>query len=126
MTFFHFHFFPSDILFSYHRECNNRKSVISVFCEFYVAVFYHIYQIWKHQHKTISDSGFVIKEGERFALKKTNFALKQLERALVERKNLVIPEEEHFSNKNKDIPVMDKFAGVCDLPSHEEEEVHLV
>lgn len=97
-----------------------------MFCEFYVSIFYHIYQVWKHQHKTISDSGFVIKESEKFALKKTNTALKQLEKALVERKNLVIPEEENISPKSKEIAVMDKFSGVCDLPSHEEEEVHLV
>ncbi|KAK3738674.1 hypothetical protein QZH41_009122 [Actinostola sp. cb2023] len=108
------------------KECNKRRSVISAFCDFYVAIFYHIYQIWKHQHKTISDSGFVLKEGEKFALKKTVLALKQFEQALIDRKNLVIPEEENLSPKSKEIAVMDKFSGVCDLPSHEEEEVHLV
>lgn len=29
--------------------------------EFYVATFLHLYQLWKSQQKTVSDSGFVLK-----------------------------------------------------------------
>ncbi|EDO31128.1 predicted protein, partial [Nematostella vectensis] len=108
------------------KYCNSRRQVIHTFCEFYAAIFFHIYQVWKHQHKTISDSGFVLKEAEKFARDKTNEAVNQLEKHLSDRKNLIIPDEENMSPKNRQVPVMDRFAGVCDLQVNEEEEVHLV
>lgn len=43
------------------RECNERLQVIEVLNEFYVAVFFHLLNIWTSQHKTIKDSGFVLK-----------------------------------------------------------------
>ncbi|EDV22691.1 uncharacterized protein TRIADDRAFT_28208, partial [Trichoplax adhaerens] len=42
------------------RECNRNGNVINVFCEFYAAVFYYMYQLWKKQKKTIADAGFLI------------------------------------------------------------------
>lgn len=43
------------------RECNRRQQVVGVLNEFYVATFLHLYQLWKSQQKTVSDSGFVLK-----------------------------------------------------------------
>lgn len=43
------------------RECNRRQQVLAVLNEFYVATFLHLFQVWKFQQKTISDSGFVLK-----------------------------------------------------------------
>uniref|UniRef100_A0A8D0HEI1 ELMO domain containing 3 n=1 Tax=Sphenodon punctatus TaxID=8508 RepID=A0A8D0HEI1_SPHPU len=46
------------------RECNRRQQVIAVLNDLYIAVFLRLYNIWKTQKKTISDSGFVLK-GEK-------------------------------------------------------------
>ena len=43
------------------RECNKQGEVLEVVCEFYAGLYLLLYQIWKGQGKTISDSGFVIK-----------------------------------------------------------------
>jgi hypothetical protein len=43
------------------RECNKRKDVLSVVNDFYAGIYLQMYQIWKSQGKTISDSGYVIK-----------------------------------------------------------------
>ena len=43
-----------------YRQCNEEDSVWATFNYFYVAVMYHIYNIWKTQNKTIQDSGYVL------------------------------------------------------------------
>jgi hypothetical protein len=43
------------------KECNGRGEVINVVNEFYVSVFLHLYLSWKHQHKTITETGFVLR-----------------------------------------------------------------
>lgn len=43
------------------RICNNRKQVVAVVNDFYVAVFLHLFQRWKNEHKTISHSGYILK-----------------------------------------------------------------
>lgn len=43
------------------RECNHQQLVVQVVNQFYVAVFYHTLHIWTSQHKTIRDSGYVLK-----------------------------------------------------------------
>ncbi|CDQ62081.1 unnamed protein product [Oncorhynchus mykiss] len=48
------------------KECNRRQQVVGVLNEFYVATFLHLYQLWKSQQKTISDSGFVLKGNSLF------------------------------------------------------------
>ena len=97
-----------------------------VFNNFYVAIFNHIYQIWKHQHKTISQSGFVLQEAEKVAKKNPRELLRQLDRTLSERKIRIIPDDENVLSKSKQPDKVDIFAGVCDLKVDEEEEVHLV
>lgn len=40
---------------------NKANQVVAVMNKFYLAVFYHIHNIWKTQRKTIKDSGTVMK-----------------------------------------------------------------
>ncbi|CAI9558855.1 unnamed protein product [Staurois parvus] len=67
------------------RECNRRQQVFAVLNDLYVAIFYHLYHVWKTQNKTISDSGFILKELETFAKRKPKDLLRQLEAYLKER-----------------------------------------
>ncbi|XP_053575428.1 ELMO domain-containing protein 3 [Bombina bombina] len=67
------------------RECNRRQQVFAVLNDLYVAIFYHLYHVWKTQNKTISDSGFILKEIEIFAKKRPKELLRQLESHLKER-----------------------------------------
>ncbi|CAH3156666.1 unnamed protein product [Porites lobata] len=108
------------------KECNRRSQVLPVFSEFYAAIYLHIYQVWKHQHKTITDSGFVLREAEKFAKKRPRELLRNLERVLTDRQSFIKADEDNFSPKAKQQVIMDRFAGVCDLKVDEEEEVHLV
>ncbi|XP_076317187.1 ELMO domain-containing protein 3-like isoform X3 [Tachypleus tridentatus] len=43
------------------KECNQRNQVMIVVNEFYAGTFLHLYQTWKKHHKTIIDTGYVIK-----------------------------------------------------------------
>nr|XP_020667765.1 ELMO domain-containing protein 3 isoform X1 [Pogona vitticeps]XP_020667766.1 ELMO domain-containing protein 3 isoform X1 [Pogona vitticeps]XP_020667767.1 ELMO domain-containing protein 3 isoform X1 [Pogona vitticeps] len=61
------------------RECNRRQQVIAVLNDLYVAVFLRLFNIWKTQKKTISDSGFVLKELEVLARRNPKQLLKHLE-----------------------------------------------
>ena len=58
-----------DFPFSTSRECNCRSNVRHVLNEFYAAVMFHIYWIWKTECKTIKDSGFLIKGNMALTLK---------------------------------------------------------
>ncbi|XP_076820357.1 uncharacterized protein LOC143465763 isoform X2 [Clavelina lepadiformis] len=75
------------------RICNKRKQVVSVMNEFYLAVFWHIYYVWKNQHKTMNESGHVMKAAEITALKDPAMLMKALNSALeMRRKKLsVVP-----------------------------------
>ncbi|KAJ7384392.1 ELMO domain-containing protein 3 [Desmophyllum pertusum] len=108
------------------KECNRRRQVLAIFVEFYAAIFLNVYHVWKHQHKTITDSGFVLRETEKLAKKRPRELLRNLERALADRQSLIKVDEDDFSPKAKQPDILDKFAGVCDLKVDEEEEVHLV
>ncbi|XP_058050786.1 ELMO domain-containing protein 3 isoform X4 [Ahaetulla prasina] len=61
------------------RECNRRQQVIAVLNDLYVAIFLRLFNIWKTQQKTISDSGFVLKELEAFAKKNPKQLLRHME-----------------------------------------------
>uniref|UniRef100_A0A2D4FBZ5 ELMO domain-containing protein n=1 Tax=Micrurus corallinus TaxID=54390 RepID=A0A2D4FBZ5_MICCO len=61
------------------RECNRRQQVIAVLNDLYVAVFLRLFNIWKTQQKTISDSGFILKELEAFAKKNPKQLLRHME-----------------------------------------------
>ncbi|XP_070621655.1 ELMO domain-containing protein 3 isoform X2 [Erythrolamprus reginae] len=61
------------------RECNRRQQVIAVLNDLYVAIFLRLFNIWKTQQKTISDSGFVLKELEAFAKRNPKQLLRHME-----------------------------------------------
>ena len=109
-----------------YRDCNQREQVISTFNDFYVALYHRVYQVWKYQHKTIQDSGFVLKEIEKYAKKNARILIHNLDYVLTERRALIMPEEANPSPKNRFVDRVERFAGVCDLQVDEEEEVHLV
>lgn len=49
---------------------------------FYCALLFHVYHIWKSQHKTISSSGFVLQEAESFGRANVGLVIKKFERFL--------------------------------------------
>ncbi|NXJ71778.1 ELMD3 protein, partial [Rostratula benghalensis] len=61
------------------RECNRRQQVIAVLNDLYAAAFLQLFRLWKWQHKTIADSGFLLKELEFSAKKKPKQLLRSLE-----------------------------------------------
>ncbi|XP_053407791.1 msx2-interacting protein-like [Mercenaria mercenaria] len=88
------------------KECNRRHEVIGVVNDFYVGLYLQLYQVWKGQGKTISDSGFVIKDIEMKAKKSPRDVFKNLEEYL-NRKTVVIKEKSiDFGGDN--------FTNVCD------------
>ncbi|XP_056138720.1 ELMO domain-containing protein 3 [Lampris incognitus] len=126
------------------KECNRRQQVVGVLNEFYVATYLHLYQLWKTQQKTISDSGFVLKEVELFAKKNPKQLLRRLEVFLKERRSGGVPwgvspdpqaqqpspslgdrgakAGVGLGSKGKEM----HFTGVCDLPPDMEGEARLI
>ncbi|XP_030407748.1 ELMO domain-containing protein 3 isoform X1 [Gopherus evgoodei] len=117
------------------RECNRRQQVIAVLNDLYVATSLRLYVIWKTQQKTISDSGFVLKELEAFAKKKPKQLLRYLEIYMSGRAVSVIdggfqhPSSSSgvylssaVSNSSKEI----NFTGVCDPQVEMEGEARLI
>ncbi|XP_018617949.1 ELMO domain-containing protein 3 [Scleropages formosus] len=122
------------------KECNRRQQVVGVLNEFYVAAFLQLFLVWKTQQKTISDSGFVLKEVETFAKKNPKQILKRLEGFLKERRTVsgaavspespshhTSPEEGrlslgHSGTRGKEM----NFTGVCELPPEMEGEARLI
>ncbi|CDQ91094.1 ELMO domain-containing protein 3 isoform X1 [Oncorhynchus mykiss] len=115
------------------KECNRRQQVVGVLNEFYVATFLHLYQLWKSQQKTISDSGFVLKEVELFAKKNPKQMLRRLDVFLRER-TYPDPTAQRPSpclggrgarsegTRGKEM----HFTGVCELPLNMEGEARLI
>ncbi|XP_058869526.1 ELMO domain-containing protein 3-like isoform X2 [Acipenser ruthenus] len=122
------------------KECNRRQQVVGVLNDFYVATFLHLFQIWKTQHKTISDSGFVLKEVEVFAKKNPKQVLRRLESFLSEQKSggTALAMETCSQNPSPSMgrrsPRLDpssngkelNFTGVCELPPEMEGEARLI
>nr|BAB15195.1 unnamed protein product [Homo sapiens] len=110
------------------RECNRQQKVIPVVNSFYAATFLHLAHVWRTQRKTISDSGFVLKELEVLAKKSPRRLLKTLElylarvskgqASLLGAQKCYGPEAPPF----KDLT----FTGESDLQSHSSEGVWLI
>lgn len=64
------------------KRCREEGDVWTTFNFFYAAIIYHIYHIWKSQRKTITDSGFVLKDAEAYCRKNVKIVEKALERHL--------------------------------------------
>ncbi|XP_054660589.1 ELMO domain-containing protein 3 isoform X2 [Grus americana] len=109
------------------RECNRRQQVIAVLNDLYVAAFLQLYRIWKRQHKTITDSGFLLKELELSAKKKPKQLLKSLE-AYVNRSPVAdgfqppSPPSADSSWAGEEI----NFMGICELQVELEGESRLI
>ncbi|XP_061448728.1 ELMO domain-containing protein 3 isoform X2 [Rhineura floridana] len=115
------------------RECNRRQQVIAVLNDLYVAVFLRLFNIWKTQQKTISDSGFVLKEVEAFAKRNPKQLLRHLETYMSgsgvstgedDIQAHAFPSEALGSNLSS-VQVDSKelnFTGVGDLPAEREQD----
>ncbi|KAL0967880.1 hypothetical protein UPYG_G00258990 [Umbra pygmaea] len=122
------------------RECNRRQQVVGVLSEFYVATFLYLYQLWKSQQKTISDSGFVLKEVELFAKKNPRQMLRRLDIFLKERRSGDAPRASPDPATQDPSPCLGErgfrcegtkgkemhFTGVCELPPDMEGEARLI
>ncbi|KAL3863161.1 hypothetical protein ACJMK2_004930 [Sinanodonta woodiana] len=69
------------------RECNKSKSVLNTVNDFYVGTYLHMYEIWKGQSRTISDSGHVLREVEIFAKKNPKLVIKNIESYIEKKKS---------------------------------------
>ncbi|NXJ38841.1 ELMD3 protein, partial [Ciconia maguari] len=111
------------------RECNRRQQVIAVLNDLYAAAFLRLYRIWKWQHKTIADSGFLLKELELSTKKKPKQLLKSLE-AYVNRSptadGLQQPSPPSASTGSSRAGEEIRFTGVCDLQVELEGEARLI
>ncbi|XP_009881754.1 PREDICTED: ELMO domain-containing protein 3 [Charadrius vociferus] len=110
------------------RECNRRQQVIAVLNDLYAAAFLQLYRVWKWQHKTLADSGFLLKELESATKKKPKQLLKSLEayvNASPAADGLQRPSPPGGGGGNRageDIA----FTGVCDLRVELEGDARLI
>lgn len=110
------------------RECNRQQKVIPVVNSFYAATFLRLAHVWRTQEKTISDSGFVLKDLEVLAKKSPRRLLKTLDiylagvskgqASLLGAQKCPGPQAPHA----KDLT----FTGVCDLQAHSAEGSGLI
>ncbi|KAG0721355.1 ELMO domain-containing protein 3 [Chionoecetes opilio] len=61
------------------KECNSRGNVRHVLNQFFTAVLFHIFWIWKTESKTIKDSGFIIKDAEVYCKRNVKTVLQKLQ-----------------------------------------------
>ncbi|KAK9502076.1 hypothetical protein O3M35_012679 [Rhynocoris fuscipes] len=64
------------------RECNTRKSVVNTLNLFYAALLVYTFNIWVTQKKTIKDSGYILKDAERYCSRNVKKVLKDLPKNL--------------------------------------------
>ncbi|XP_067936017.1 ELMO domain-containing protein 3-like [Watersipora subatra] len=60
------------------KPANHSGDIIAVFNDFYVGCFFAFATIWKQGHKTIEDSGVVIKDVEAYCCKNVTAVLRKL------------------------------------------------
>ncbi|NXT41905.1 ELMD3 protein, partial [Pelecanoides urinatrix] len=111
------------------RECNRRQQVIAVLNDLYAAAFLQLYRVWKWQHKTVTDSGFLLKELEFSTKKKPKQLLRSLE-AYVNRSpvadGLQQPPPPSASVGGSRPGQEIDFTGICDLQVELEGEARLI
>ncbi|XP_012890929.1 PREDICTED: ELMO domain-containing protein 3 isoform X4 [Dipodomys ordii] len=110
------------------RECNRQQKVIPVVNSFYAATFLRLAHVWRTQKKTISDSGFVLKDLEALAKKSPRRLLRTLEIYLArvsKGQASLLGSQKHCGpqgHNSKDLT----FTGVCDLQPHSSEGAGLI
>ncbi|XP_040474154.1 ELMO domain-containing protein 3 isoform X3 [Falco naumanni] len=111
------------------RECNRRQQVIAVLNDMYTAAFLQLYHLWKWQHKTVADSGFLLKELELSTKKKPKQLLKSLE-AYVNKSPAADGLQElspaSTSGSGSRAGEEINFTGICDLQVELEGEARLI
>ncbi|POI31571.1 hypothetical protein CIB84_004678 [Bambusicola thoracicus] len=111
------------------RECNRRQQVIAVLNDLYAAAFLQLYRVWKSQHKTIADSGFLLKELEFSTKKNPKQLLKSLQ-TYVSRSPVPtadgIQQPSSLSSSSGRAGEEINFVGICDLQVELEGEARLV
>ncbi|NXU29952.1 ELMD3 protein, partial [Thalassarche chlororhynchos] len=105
------------------RECNRRQQVIAVLNDLYAAAFLQLYRIWKWQHKTVADSGFLLKELELATKKKPKQLLKSLEAYM--NRSPVADSLQQPPPPSASVGGIN-FTGVCDLQVELEGEARLI
>ncbi|NXT92412.1 ELMD3 protein, partial [Anhinga rufa] len=105
------------------RECNRRQQVIAVLNDLYAAAFLQLYRVWKWQHKTVADSGFLLKELELSTKRKPKQLLKSLA-AYVNRSPVADGLQQPSPPSGGDEEI--NFTGVCDLQVELEGEARLI
>ncbi|NXX59250.1 ELMD3 protein, partial [Scopus umbretta] len=111
------------------RECNRRQQVIAVLNDLYAAAFLQLYRVWKWQHKTVADSGFLLKELEFSTKKKPKQLLKSLEAYVngnpaADGLQQLSPLSASLSSSQAGEEI--NFMGVCDLQVELEGEARLI
>ncbi|NXK46923.1 ELMD3 protein, partial [Chauna torquata] len=116
------------------RECNRRQQVIAVLNDLYTAAFLQLYRVWKSQHKTVADSGFLLKELELSTKKKPKQLLKSLEAYVSRNATSVADGIQRLSPPSGSVGSISgsrageeiNFTGVCDLQVELEGEARLI
>ncbi|KAG3267913.1 ELMO domain-containing protein 3 isoform X2 [Ictidomys tridecemlineatus] len=109
------------------RECNRQQKVIAVVNSFYAATFLRLAHIWRTQQKTISDSGFVLKDLEALAKKSPRRLLKTLESYLARAsKGQASLLAQKYPGPQASCASDLTFTGVCDLQPHSSEGAGLI
>uniref|UniRef100_A0A8D2DBN8 ELMO domain containing 3 n=1 Tax=Sciurus vulgaris TaxID=55149 RepID=A0A8D2DBN8_SCIVU len=109
------------------RECNRQQKVIAVVNSFYAATFLRLAHVWRTQQKTISDSGFVLKDLEALAKKSPRRLLKTLESYLARASKGQASLLAQKCPGPQAPPSTDlTFTGVCDLQPHSSEGAGLI
>lgn len=98
---------------------------MDVFNEFYAGVFYRVYTVWKNQRKTMSESGFVLREIEKNCKNHTSEVLRDFSKVLSEKSRAFKHEETSVFSRSTPEKV-EGFSGVCEIEDNEEDDVHLV
>ncbi|XP_014783535.1 ELMO domain-containing protein 3 isoform X1 [Octopus bimaculoides] len=97
------------------KLCNKQGDVITVVNEVFVATYFKIYHIWKYQHKTIVDSGFVLKDVETALKKNIPSLIKEVEQ-YIQNPNISQPSKcKQSSSSTSTSTKHDHFTGVSDL-----------
>ena len=90
--------------------------VYKVFQELYEAIFYKIYTIWKNEGKTMTESGFVIRDVETFAKNKPMDLVKMYKKNQTEGKERTNSSSKSSSRKSRcDNDKIESFVGIEDL-----------
>ncbi|XP_021348611.1 uncharacterized protein LOC110447326 isoform X2 [Mizuhopecten yessoensis] len=88
------------------KECNKRQEVLGVVNDLYTALYLELYQTWKSQGKTITDSGYVIKTLESKAKKNPQRLIKDMEEYINRKKSSMNLDNMDVGGEN--------FLSVCD------------